>query len=183
MPLLLPLRLALTLLCFLLVFLDRNQAAYGSAIGSSSSSFSAALETLQNQIGYQFKTIDLLKQALTHPSYSQENNRALSILGLSSAESAASLRLLANNADASASSVSSAVAEASRLSTCATAGKRLGIGAIVRVASGTDASTPSVICTALRAVFGAVAVDTGSVDAAAKVFLTVYKSGLGVAVL
>ncbi|XP_078154262.1 ribonuclease III family protein [Carex rostrata] len=187
MPLLFPLRLALTLLCFFLLSLDRNQSAYGSSIdfssSSSSSSFAAALETLQKQIGYQFKTIDLLKQALTHPSYSQENNRALSILGLSSAEAAASLRLLSINADASASSISSAVADASRLSTCATAGKRLGIGAIVRVASGTDASTPSVICTALRGVVGAVAVDSGSVDAAAKVFLTVYKSGLGAAVL
>jgi dsRNA-specific ribonuclease len=132
---------------------------------------------------YQFKTIDLLKQALTHPSYSQENNRALSILGLSTAEAAASLRLLANNADASAKAVSSAVANASSLSTCAASGKRLGFGAIVRVASKIDASNPSVICSALRAVFGAVAVDSGSVDSAAKVFLKVYKAGFGVAVL
>ncbi|KAJ1703498.1 hypothetical protein LUZ63_003277 [Rhynchospora breviuscula] len=182
MALLLPSRVAIMLLCFFLVSLDRYQEACASAI-ESSSSFSAALETLQKQIGYDFKSIDLLKQALTHPSYSQENNRALSILGLSSAEAAASLQLLANNADASASSVSSAVADASSLSKCAAAGKRLGLGAIIRVASGTDASTPSVICIALRAVFGAVAVDSGSVDTAAKVFLMVYKSGFGAAVL
>ncbi|KAJ3707965.1 hypothetical protein LUZ61_011670 [Rhynchospora tenuis] len=182
MALLLPSRLAITLLCFFIVSLGLYQEVCASAI-ESSSSFSAALETLQKQIGYDFKSIDLLKQAMTHPSYSQENNRALSILGLSSAEAAASLRLLGNNADASASSVSSAVADASSLSKCAAVGKRLGISAIIRVASGTDASTPSVICTALRAVFGAVAVDSGSVDTAAKVFLTVYKSGLGAAVL
>lgn len=132
---------------------------------------------------YTFKSIDLLKQAMTHPSYSQENNRALSILGLSSAEAAVALRLLANNADASASSISSAVTNASSLSICAASGKRLGIGAIVRVAAGTDASASSVVCTALRAVFGAVAVDSGSVDAAAKVFLAVYNAGLDVAIL
>ncbi|KAJ3679078.1 hypothetical protein LUZ60_017089 [Juncus effusus] len=167
----------LTMIPFLFL-LSFSFARHSEAAGDvSSSSFNAALETLQKQIGYSFKSIDLLKQAMTHPSYSQENNRALSILGLSVSESSIALSLLSNNPDASAASVSSAISAAASTSACAAAGARLGIGAIVRVASGTDGSTAAVVCAAFRAVFGAVAVDSGSVDAAGKVFLRIYKSG------
>jgi hypothetical protein len=53
---------------------------------------------------------------------------------------------------------------------CAEAGDRVGIPAIVRVAAGTNASAGPVVCGALRALVGAVAVDAGSSDAASKVY-------------
>ncbi|XP_072963125.1 protein NUCLEAR FUSION DEFECTIVE 2 isoform X2 [Typha angustifolia] len=147
------------------------------------SSFAAALQTLQKQIGYEFREIDLLRRAMTHPSYSRENCRALSILGLAAVESSAALRLLRSDADASAAAVSDRVSQASNITACSAAGDRLGLPAILRVATGTNASSPAVVCNAFRAMFGAVAVDAGGIDAAAEVFWRVNVAADGAAVM
>ncbi|EHA8587809.1 putative protein NUCLEAR FUSION DEFECTIVE 2 [Cocos nucifera] len=111
---------------------------------------------------------------MTHSSYSRENCRALSILGLSAVEASAALRLLRKDADASAEAVSRQIAEVSGVDACAAAGARLGLEKIVRVSPGTDSSSPAVICAAFRAIFGAVAVDSGNVDSAGDVFWKVH---------
>ncbi|WJX40427.1 Protein NUCLEAR FUSION DEFTIVE 2 [Trifolium repens] len=43
--------------------------------------FSSALETLRKQLGYTFKSLNLLIRAMTYASFSQENNNAFSIMG------------------------------------------------------------------------------------------------------
>ncbi|KAM0928689.1 hypothetical protein ACQ4PT_002636 [Festuca glaucescens] len=147
--------------------LDSSPAA---AEALASSPFDAALAALQKQIGYAFQSPDLLRRAMTHASYSRENGRALAVLGLAASQSAAALRALTADRDASPSAVSRATRDAAGEAACAAAGARAGIPAIVRVAGGTKASAAPVVCGAVRALVGAVAVDNGTADAAAEVF-------------
>ncbi|OEL32170.1 hypothetical protein BAE44_0006811 [Dichanthelium oligosanthes] len=160
--------------CLLLLLIafpshPRATAAAGPA-PLSSSPFDAALGKLQTRIGYAFGAPDLLRRAMTHASYSRENGRALAVLGLAAAQSAAALGTLAADNDAAASAVSRRASEAASEAACAAAGTHVGIPAIVRVASRTSASAAPVICGALRALIGAVAVDANSTDAAVEVF-------------
>jgi dsRNA-specific ribonuclease len=131
----------------------------------STSPFDAALAALQSRVGYAFRAPSLLRRAMTHASYSRENGRALAVLGLAAAESAAALRALAADGDAAPSAVSRATSEAASGAACARAGARLGIPHVVRVAGRTSASAPTVVCSALRALVGA-----NSTDAAGEVF-------------
>ncbi|KAJ6748629.1 hypothetical protein OIU79_029684 [Salix purpurea] len=57
-------------------------AQLGASSKLKSSPFESALDKLQNQTGYTFKNIGYLRRAMTHPSFSQENNKALSISGI-----------------------------------------------------------------------------------------------------
>ena len=48
---------------------------------AQSTDSSADLDRLQHKIGYRFKQLALLKQALTHKSYSKTNNERLEFMG------------------------------------------------------------------------------------------------------
>ncbi|KAJ9559675.1 hypothetical protein OSB04_004835 [Centaurea solstitialis] len=100
-----------------------------------SSSFSVALETLQKHINYDFQNVGLLRRAMTHSSYSEENNKAFGILGENVIKTAVSLRLLAKDVDISSKDLNDRCR---------------------------------------RAIFGAVALDTGKSDDAGNVFLAVH---------
>ncbi|KAJ9559767.1 hypothetical protein OSB04_004927 [Centaurea solstitialis] len=140
-----------------------------------SSSFSVALETLQKHINYDFQNVGLLRRAMTHSSYSEENNKAFGILGENVIETAVSLRLLAKDVDISSKDLTDRVSEVSKVETsCAVDGMRLGLQNVVRVSPKTNSSTSSVVCGAFRAIFGAVALDTGKSDDAGNVFLAVH---------
>ncbi|KAF0906219.1 hypothetical protein E2562_009235 [Oryza meyeriana var. granulata] len=156
------------LLCLLLVVLVAIPSQPHAL--RSSSPFDAALATLQKQIAYDFRAPDLLRRAMTHASYSRENGRALAVLGLAAAQSAAALRALVADHDASASAVSRRARDASEEAACVAAAARVGIPSIVRVAAGTKASAAPVVCGALRALIGAVAVDANSTHVAEEVF-------------
>ncbi|XP_058114898.1 protein NUCLEAR FUSION DEFECTIVE 2 [Magnolia sinica] len=142
----------------------------------SSSPFSIALETLEKNIGYEFQSIDLLGRAMTHASYSADNNRALAILGLDVIQTAVSLRSLKENIDISAKDLNSLIVEISKEASCAAYGFRLGLQNVVRVSTKTNSSAPVVVCGAFKAVFGAVAVDTSKADDAGDVFWKVKGS-------
>ncbi|XVF09249.1 hypothetical protein REPUB_Repub07fG0075900 [Reevesia pubescens] len=148
-----------------------------------SSPFSQALETLQKQIGYNFKNIGLLRRAMTHASFSEENNKALSILGINVIETSASLRSLEKDIDMSSKELNKLLLEISDVeSSCSVDGARLGLQKVVRVAPKTDPSNPTIVCVALRAVFGAIAIDSGNTDEAAKLFWSVHSGKVGRAV-
>ncbi|XP_062213064.1 protein NUCLEAR FUSION DEFECTIVE 2 [Phragmites australis] len=162
----------LLLLCLLVsIAFPSHPRAVGSGLAPASSSpFDAALATLQTQIGHSFRAPDLLRRAMTHASYSRENGRALAVLGLAAAQSAAAIRSLSADHDATASAVARRAREAASEAACAAAGTSVGIPAIVRVAGGVNASADPVICGAFRALIGAVAVDANSTDTAGEVF-------------
>ncbi|KAF4378681.1 hypothetical protein F8388_006132 [Cannabis sativa] len=112
----------------------------------ASSSFSKAIEFLQGQIGYNFKNVGLLRRAMTHSSYSEENNRALNIFGASIIETSASLYYLKNDIDISPEELNTRITDVSKVETsCAKDGTRLGLHKVVRVShkSTTNPSTPS----------------------------------------
>ncbi|XWS37375.1 hypothetical protein CRYUN_Cryun19dG0037600 [Craigia yunnanensis] len=148
-----------------------------------SSPFSQALETLQKQIGYTFKSIGLLRRAMTHASFSEENNKALSILGTHVIETSASLRSLEKDIDMSSKELNKLILEISKVeSSCAVDGKRLGLQKVVRVSPKTDPSNPTVVCIAFRALFGAIAIDSGNTDEAGKIFWSIHSDKVGRAV-
>ncbi|KAF9626293.1 hypothetical protein IFM89_032142 [Coptis chinensis] len=116
---------------------------------------------------------------MTHPSFSGENNRALSILGLYAIETSISLHCLERNIEMSPKELSRKVKEISEVGTCAIDGTRLGLDKIVRVSTKTNSTVPSVVCGAFRAVFGAIGVDAGNADDAGEVFWNVNHHGCG----
>ncbi|XP_062116312.1 protein NUCLEAR FUSION DEFECTIVE 2 [Humulus lupulus] len=147
-----------------------------------SSSFSKALEFLQGQIGYNFKSVGLLRRAMTHSSYSEENNRALSIFGAIIIETSVSLYYLKKDIDISPEELTTRITDVSKVETsCAKDGTRLELHKVVRVShkSRTNSSTPSVVCGAFRAIFGAIAIDAGNCDEAGKVFLVLHGGKAG----
>lgn len=146
---------------------------------STSSSFCAALETLQKQIDYNFKSIALLRRAMTHSSYSIDNYRSFSILGLHALEASVSLRSFKVDPDVSAQDLTNRVSGDTNSDVCANDGFRLGIERIIRVSPKTNASETSVVCGAFRAMFGAIAIDAGTLDSAGEVFLRVHKATSG----
>jgi dsRNA-specific ribonuclease len=129
---------------------------------------------------YTFQSIGLLRRAMTHGSFSEENNRALSILGANVIETFVSLRSLGTDIDISAKELNRRIAEISTVeSSCLVDGMRLGLQKVVRVSPKTNSSTPAVVCGAFRAIFGAIAIDTGKSDDAGKVFWSVHGGNVG----
>lgn len=59
-------------------------------------------------------------------------------------------------------------------SSCALDGNRLGLERVIRVSPKTDASNSAIVCGGFRAIFGAVAIDSGMVDETIKVFWKVH---------
>ncbi|OIW00337.1 hypothetical protein TanjilG_27588 [Lupinus angustifolius] len=142
----------------------------------SFSPFSTALETLQKQLGYSFKNIGLLRRAVTHASFSEENNKALSILGANVIEASVSFRSLSKDIDVSSKELNHQLSQISNVeSSCAVDGMRLALHKVVRVSPKTNSSVPAVVCSAFRAIFGAVAIDDGKSDAAGDIFWTFHR--------
>ncbi|XP_059303822.1 protein NUCLEAR FUSION DEFECTIVE 2 [Lycium ferocissimum] len=161
------------------------QAQANSSISSRPTSrFSIALQTLQSRIQYTFQDVELLRRAMTHASYSGENNRALSILGEKVIEGSVSLQLLSKNIDMSPKDLNRAIVDLSSnvVTSCVADGERLDLQKIIRVSRKTNSSAPAVVCGAFRAMFGAIAIDKSSLDSAGKVFLSVHGKGMEKAV-
>ncbi|KAJ7945892.1 protein NUCLEAR FUSION DEFECTIVE 2 [Quillaja saponaria] len=169
---------------FFLAILSHIQGQASSELQDRSfkllSPFSVALETLQKQLDYTFNNIGLLRRAMTHASFSEENNRALSILGANVIETSVSLQLLGKDIEISSKDLNHQISEISKVETsCAVDGKRLGLQKVIRVSPRTNSSTPAVVCGAFRAIFGAIAIDTGKSDDAGNLFWTVHHGQVG----
>ncbi|XP_054806406.1 protein NUCLEAR FUSION DEFECTIVE 2 [Prosopis cineraria] len=173
-----------TLFSILLIATLPNFQGYAASdlYSRSSSPFSVALETLQKQLGYSFNSTGLLRRAMTHASFSEENNRGLSILGACIMQKAVLFQLLSKDIDISSRDLNRRIAEISKVeSACTGDGLRLGLHKVVRVSPKTNSSAPSVVCGAFRAIFGAIAIDAANYDAAGNVFWAVHGSKGGVA--
>ncbi|KAL5747242.1 hypothetical protein ACOSP7_024242 [Xanthoceras sorbifolium] len=145
-----------------------------------SSPFETALETLQSHMNYTFKSIALLRRAMTHASFSEENNRALSILGENVIGTSVAFSSLRKDIEISPKDLNRRILEISNVeSSCAVDGMRLGLQKVVRVSSKTSSTTPVVVCGAFRAIFGAIAIDTGNSDDAGRFFLRVHGGDVG----
>ncbi|CAI9093677.1 OLC1v1029235C1 [Oldenlandia corymbosa var. corymbosa] len=142
------------------------------------SSFLNDLKNLQTRINYTFENVYILGRAMTHASYSHESNKALSILGSRVVEGDVVLHFLDNNVDITAKDLNRKITEVSNEASCASSGMRLGLQKIVRVSARTNSSAPGVVCDAFRAIFGAVVLDSKSLDAGGRVFMGI-RDGIG----
>ncbi|RVW52886.1 Protein nuclear fusion defective 2 [Vitis vinifera] len=71
---------------------------------------------------------------MTHSSFSEENNKALSILGASTIETSVSLQYLKKDIEASAKDLNRRISEISQVeSSCAVDAMRLGLQKVIRV--------------------------------------------------
>ncbi|KAK4756283.1 hypothetical protein SAY87_006410 [Trapa incisa] len=127
---------------------------------------------------YTFKDIGLLRRAMTHSSFSEENTRALGILGSNIIDVSVSFQVLRKNVEISPKDLNRRISEISKVeSSCALDGTRLGLQKVIRVSPKTDPTNPSVICGSLRAIFGAIAIDADECDTAAVLFWKVHGGG------
>ncbi|XP_061952883.1 protein NUCLEAR FUSION DEFECTIVE 2-like [Populus nigra] len=164
----------------LAVFSIFSLSQVGAANKLKLSPFESALDTLQNQIGYAFKNIGYLRRAMTHSSFSEENNKALSILGSNVIDTSVSMYYLGKDAEISSKDLNRRIADNSKVDTsCAVDGMRLGLHKVVRVSPKTNSTTPLVVCSAFRALFGAIAIDTKKADDAGIVFWKVHGREVG----
>lgn len=90
---------------------------------------------------------------------------------------AVAVRAIGADLDVSSKTLNQRIVAATGRKPCAAGGRRLGLDKVLKVAGKTNASADSVICGAYRAVFGAVAIDAGSVDDAGGVFWKVVGEG------
>ncbi|KAG9448733.1 hypothetical protein H6P81_008698 [Aristolochia fimbriata] len=161
---------------YLFVFLFT--LAHGPALrvsGFNTSPFPSSLETLEKQIGYAFKSDDILRRAMTHASYSRDNNRALSLLGLDVVRASVSKHYLIQDIDMSVKNLDRRLSAITNGNACSADGYRLGLEKIIRVSAKTNSSWAPIVCGAYRAIFGAVAIDSGKIDVAGDVFWKVWR--------
>lgn len=119
---------------------------------------------------------------MTHSSFSEENNRALGVLGASIIEASVALQSLSKNVDIAPKDLNAIISGVSKVDgSCNTDGTHLGLQKIVRVSHKTNITAPSVVCGAFRAIFGAIAIDAVSSDESGQIYLKVH-GGIGKAV-
>ncbi len=125
----------------------------------------AELDRLQRQLGYQFKNIALLQQALTHKSFSTQNNERLEFLGDAVLGYLIGHRLYGLEKVYAEDSLSLMRANLVRGSSLAEIAKQINIAACLRLGTGERKSggrqRNSILADALEAVIGAIHEDAG----------------------
>lgn len=128
-------------------------------------SASSALEDLQHRLQYRFKNINLLQQALTHRSFSQDHYERLEFLGdaaLSLSMSALLFEQLSNVPEGDLSRVRAKLVCEQSLHALA---QDLGLGTLLRLGAGEaragGALRPSILADAVEAILGAIYLDGG----------------------
>lgn len=95
-----------------------------------------------------------------------------------------SFRYLLDDIDISSKTLNSKIAEVSSVeSSCAVDGMRLALHKIIRVSHKTNSTTPAIVCGAFRAMFGAIALDSGRSDEAGNVFWNLHTRTIQIAAL
>jgi len=136
-------------------------------------------EDLQQNIGYRFQDPRLLRNALTHRSFSSEHNERLEFLGDSVVNCAVAHALYLRFPDLPEGELSRLRASLVNESSLAMLGQRLDLGALLRLGEGElksgGASRPSILADSLEALFGAVCMD-GGLECARETVWRVFKN-------
>jgi ribonuclease III len=132
---------------------------------------------LCSRIGYDFAQPQLLRRALTHRSYSQDNNERLEFLGDSVLNCAVARHLYDNYPDLPEGDLSRLRSNLVNQQTLYTLAQQLDLGELLLLGEGERKSAgfrrPSILADAMEALFGAVFLD-GGFDAAQRVVLGLY---------
>ena len=124
-----------------------------------------AMAELEVAIGYKFKSISLLTLAMTHRSFSKENNERLEFLGDAILGAVVSSILFKANPNHKEDRLSLKRAELVKGQSLATIGRSVGIPEMLRLGAGEakqgGADRDSIIADAFEALIGAVQLDAG----------------------
>lgn len=135
-------------------------------------------ERLSSLLGYVFSNAALLRQALTHRSFSATNNERFEFLGDSVLNCVIAEYLFGNYPKLSEGELSRVRANLVNQQTLSELAERLELGASLRLGEGELKSggqrRPSILADAVEAIFGAVMLD-GGFDAAALVIRRLYQ--------
>jgi len=139
------------------------------------------LDSLQKRIGYQFKQITLLEQALTHRSYASVNNERLEFLGDGVLNFIVAHQLYARFEKLSEGDLSRLRAQLVKEATLFEIAQTLKLGELLNLGEGELKSAgwrrPSILSDALEAIIGATYLDGGFPSAEA-VVLKLYADRL-----
>lgn len=139
------------------------------------------LDGLQKRIGYQFKQLALLKQALTHRSYASANNERLEFLGDGVLNFIVAHQLYARFKKLSEGDLSRLRAQLVKEATLFEIAQTLKLGELLNLGEGELKSAgwrrPSILSDALEAIIGAIYLDGGFPSAEA-VVLGLYAARL-----
>ena len=127
--------------------------------------FENATAELEDAIGYQFKSMRLLALAMTHRSFSKDNNERLEFLGDAILGAVVSSILFESNPNYQEDQLSLMRAELVKGRSLATLGRSVGIPEMLRLSTGEakqgGADRESIIADAFEALIGAVQLDAG----------------------
>ncbi|GLJ28778.1 hypothetical protein SUGI_0567410 [Cryptomeria japonica] len=130
----------------------------------------AAIKALQTKIRYQFKDQTLLILAITHASYSFDNNGALNVLGYNIIQAAISLHYVLNNSAIGSGDLHSKISELSNCTVLSKDAFDLQLHDLIKVAPKINPKKQSILCGCYRALFGAIGADA-NLDVAKEKFL------------
>lgn len=140
-----------------------------------------ALDSLQQQLGYQFKNLALITQALTHRSYAANNNERLEFLGDGALNYIIAHQLFERFQKLSEGDLSRLRAQLVKESTLYEIAQTLNLGEFLKLGEGELKSAgwrrPSILADALEALIGAVYLDGGH-EAAEQFVIKLYKQKL-----
>jgi ribonuclease III len=140
-----------------------------------------ALDSLQQQLGYQFKNLALIAQALTHRSYAANNNERLEFLGDGALNYIIAHQLFERFQKLSEGDLSRLRAQLVKESTLYEIAQTLNLGEFLKLGEGELKSAgwrrPSILADALEAIIGAVYLDGGH-EAAEKLVIKLYTQKL-----
>ena len=138
-------------------------------------------ELLEQRLGYRFRSVALLEQALTHRSHGASHNERLEFLGDGVLGCAVADALYARFPDLTEGKLTRLRASLVREEALAEVARALGLSGCLRLGEGELASSPearpSILADALEAVFGAVFLD-GGYGAARGAILEAFRSAL-----
>lgn len=150
------------------------------------------VETLLSRIGYEFKDVSLLKNALTHSSYSSEhrmeytsNNERLEFIGDAYVDAAVGAELFRIMKDAPEGVLSKNRADVVREESLADAAREISLGDYIYMGKGEETTggrnKDSILADTFEAMIGAIIID-GGYDEGKRVILSLLNSRIGLAV-
>lgn len=128
--------------------------------------YTSSIEELQTKIKYQFKDKVLLTKALTHASFSQDNNGALDFLGSEIIKASISFRYLWKNSTISKGDLTSQMFKLSNCDALSNDAFDMKLHELIRVAPKVDPKAKKVVCGCYHSLFGAIGVDAKNLDVA-----------------
>lgn len=123
------------------------------------------IQDLQTKLGYFFNDVSLLKQALTHRSYSKANNERLEFVGDGILDYVIALALYNNYPDVTEGDLSKIRAALVNQEALVDIAKELELGVYLLLGDGEEKNggrqRPSILADALEAIFAAISFDAG----------------------